>query len=244
MPATADRQGILRRAAGQAVRERRPVVEPVERKRRREVPVRPGGSRAQRDRVDLKRIVADRGSRRPGREAGRRCTSRAARRRTWAGPASGKLALRIEPKHGGSLRSLPRSSRSPLSGLRPQSAVNAAALWLVIGWCMPRRIASRSITRAVWGMCSLTRRPGTLGGDRAEVAPDLAGCLGLHVPGIEMAGTAVIEDQDARPDSGIPLGATARQISLRVRHSALKRPGRVSPKVPRLPMRSRLRRLG
>jgi hypothetical protein len=38
------------------------------------------------------------------------------------------------------------------------------------------------------------------GGNRAEEFPDLAWRREFHVPGIEMAGTAVIEDQDARPD--------------------------------------------
>ena len=49
-----------------------------------------------------------------------------------------------------------------MSGLRPHRVANAAALWLVIGWCIARMTARRSITRAVCGMCSQTRSPGTL----------------------------------------------------------------------------------
>ena len=34
--------------------------------------------------------------------------------------------------------------------------------------------------------------------DRLEFAPDLQGCLGLHVPEVDMAGSAKQEDEDAR----------------------------------------------
>ena len=113
---------------------------------------------------------------------------------------SRKVALRVAPWHGGSLRSLLRSSRSPLSGLRPQRAVNAAALWLVIGWCILRTTARRSITFAVWGKCSQTRVARHAGCDRAELPTDLRRGVGLHVEGIDVAGTTVMEDEDARAD--------------------------------------------
>ena len=67
-----------------------------------------------------------------------------------------------------------------MSGLRPHIAVNAAALWFVIGWCMLRMTATRSITRDVCGRCSQTRIPGTLVAIEPNAPRTSAGACGFR----------------------------------------------------------------
>ena len=72
--------------------------------------------------------------------------------------------------------------------------------------------------------------------DRAELAADLARGVRLHVPGVEVARPAVVEDQDARPDRRSmppPWRRAPRPGS---------RPARFSPSAPRPPILNRLRR--
>jgi hypothetical protein len=39
-------------------------------------------------------------------------------------------------------------------------------------------------------------------GNRLKIAADFPGSIGLQIPGIQVAGTAIIEEQDARLDLG------------------------------------------
>ena len=69
--------------------------------------------------------------------------------------------------------------------------------------------------------------------DRLELAADLVGSGGLHVPGVELARPAVQQEQDT--------GAGGRPR--RVDSAACNRPGSDSPKAPSPPRRSQWRRL-
>ncbi len=122
----------------------------------------------------------------------------------------GNCALNVAPMHGGSLRSLLKSSRSPLAGLRPQSVAKAAALWLVIGWCIARhhRQPVHHPGRVRQVLADPQPRRGRR--DRAERAADFGRRGGLHVHRVDVARAAVVEDQDARPDRRRPAGPTSR----------------------------------
>ena len=87
-------------------------------------------------------------------------------------------------------------------------------------WCRLRISATLSIIRAMSGKCSQIWMPVHVGLDRLELAAHLGRGVGLHVPGVEVAGRADQEDRDAvlmlaRRSSTAPAASQPQQVGQR-----------------------------
>ncbi len=208
-------------------------IEPGGRLARRALPGRRPGSRRRRDRRSGRTARGRcRGSPRSGRAAGRRrCCRSAPGRMTLAGrslfgPKTREITLPTCGLTLSALKSCPVIiQRWPFSCVAP------------VRWCRLRISATLSIMRRHQREVLADLDAGDVGRDRLELAAHLGRGVGLHVPGIELAGRADQEDRDAIADIAAADRSTAPAASSRIRL------GSIIPARPAEPTCRKLRRV-